>query len=108
MSTFIGVISNPEFWIAIGFGFIISLVLAYIVQNVYDMWTDVDTIEYCISGKPLSIGCMAYDIMSETIGIYCGTYLKDNTLCGVVIIPDGNTIHCYYPELVNLISVEQE
>lgn len=108
MSMFISVISNPEFWIAIGCGFIISVVLAYIIQDVYYMWTDELTTEYRITGKKLSIGCTVYDVLSETVGIYCGTYLKDNTLCGVVINFEDNTVHCYYPELVNLIAVEQE
>ena len=108
MRMFFGVISNPEFWIAIGCGFIISVVLAYIVQELYLMWIDDDTTEYRITGEKLSIGCLVYDVMSETVGIYCGTYRKNNILCGVVVNLDDDTVYCYYPELVNLITVEQE
>ena len=107
MSTFIGVISNPEFWVSVFYGFIISLILAYIIQDVCSMWTE-DTTEYCFTGEKLSIGCTVYDIISETIGIYCGTYLKNDTLCGVVITMEDNTVYCNYPELVNLITVEEQ
>lgn len=107
MDKFINILSRSEFWIAIAFAFIVSFILATIVQDVVDTLVDNDYSELCYSftfEEPY-VGCMVYDESHNIVGIYCGTH--DNNTCGVVIDIVDNKIFYYYPKLETLYTITQ-
>ena len=108
MDKFISMLCSGDFWIAIAFAFIVSFVLSAIVQDIYDTFIDIhdeDDIEYEVSDEQLNIGCTVYDILSERVGIYCGT---DDDSNAVIINAQDNTIYIFKTELNALLTIKQQ
>lgn len=109
MDKFITVVSSSEFWVAMLFAFAVSFVLAVIIQDTVNRFIDLSVPEYVFTDEEPYFGCLVYDTENSIEGIYCGTHLKNDTLCGVVVtVVEDNTIHCYYPDLKNLKTIEQQ
>lgn len=109
MDKFISMLCTGEFWIAITFAFVVSFILATIVQDIYDTLMDIryaeDDDEYEVSDEQLHIGCTVYDIISERAGIYCGT---DDDSNAVVIQAQDNSIYVFKAELNALLTLKQQ
>lgn len=105
MNEFISIITNGEFWIAILFAFVVSFVLAVIIQDVVDTFKDIQESEYEVSDEKLNIGCTVYDILHEVVGIYCGT---DDDCNAVIVMAQDNTVYIIKTELNALLTIKQQ
>lgn len=98
-----------EFWLAIIFSFVVSFVIAVIVQDVWNTFWDLHTSDddeefFTINDElPLVTGCRVFDIVTNTVGIYVADV--DNN--AVVLTALGeNKIHIYHTNLQSLIVVD--
>lgn len=118
MDKFIELLSNTEFLAAIGLTFIISLVIATMVQYIVDTWKDIhdidsaDTTEYEeleVLDEELTFGCTVYDTLTERVGTYCGSHLgEDNNIYGVVVTVQDDTVYYFYSVLDALLNIKEQ
>lgn len=109
MNNIINVLSNSEFWLAIGFCLAFSYCFAVMFQEAFDIYRE-NSLEYVvIDNDELTIGCTVLDKLSEEIGIYIGTHLgEDNNVYSVVVTVRGSkTVYCYHTVPESLIKIEQ-
>lgn len=88
------VLSNPKFWIALCLAIMISAVIAFIAQDIWDTFMDLRDEMYLESSllpidRPIKIGETLYDIDEEREVIYVGQ--TDNNNCRIVY-QDGSTV----------------
>lgn len=109
MNKFISIISNGDFWIAIVVAFIVSFVLAYIAQDIFNsLILNRDIHEYLIIDEELTIGCTVYDTLTKRVGTYCGIHQENDTLYGVVVTKQNNTVYYSYSVLENLLTIKEQ
>lgn len=101
MKDIVYVLTQSEFWIAVGFiavfVFVIFAVFEDAVSVIKANREEETLVAFEVVPEPLEVGCNVYDVVTGGIGKYCGTHLgDDNNLYAIVVQTEGNCIRYYY------------
>ena len=106
------VFGNIEFWFAIAFSFVVSFVIAVIVQDVWNLFWDLHTIAdddeefdtLTLNDElPLVCGCRVFDIVHNHVGVFLAL---DEEYAIVVVSQGNNKLYVYHTNPEALIVEE--